>query len=210
MYKKTIVRCVITLALAVMLMGAKCPGIPKSHDIELTVVTSEVIEMPFEARGSINFEAGIEIIDVGELRDQIEDAGIEIDLVRDIKVSSVEYGATAYNEPETDRQIVNAQVTVKRTDTGPSAVLIDDLDAMVYPLLGSLVPAPIDESGVNFINDLLDDVLVALKAGASADFQVIGAVTGESQPTGRTTNFDWRVRIHYQISGGYPTESPDF
>ena len=210
MYKRLIARCVITLALAVLLMGAKCPGIPETHDIELTVVTEDIIEMSFLARGSINYEASAEIIDVGDLREQIDDAGIDLEDLEDISVSLIEYGVTAYNEPATDRQIVDADVTVKRTDGGPSSVLINDLDAMVYPLLGKLEPAPLDKAGVDFINDLLDDVLAALKAGDSQDFQVIGAVEGVSEPTGRTTNFDWRVVIHYQITGKIKVESVKF
>jgi len=53
-------------------------------------------------------------------------------------------------------------------------------------------------------------VLDALKSGEETDFPVIGAVTGESHPIGRDTNFDWRLRITYQISGVVPTDVPDF
>ena len=63
MCKKLIARCVITLALAVLLMGAKCPGIPETHEIEVTIVTEDMIEMAFQARGSINYEASAEIIE---------------------------------------------------------------------------------------------------------------------------------------------------
>lgn len=210
MCAKPVGRYVIFLAMAVTLMGAKCPGIPDSHDIVITVVTSEAIEMEFPAEGGLNAEAGSEIIDVAEIREEIEEAGIEIDLIQDIKVSAVEYGLVEYNEAFTDRRIIDAQVTVKRSDGGPSAVFIDDLDVDVFPLLGKLVPAPINGAGVEFINELLDDVLAALRAGTSADFQVIGTVSGVSDPPGRYTDFVWRVVIHYQIAGGFPTESPDF
>jgi len=140
---KNISRVAMGLAAAAVLMGAKCPGIPKSHEINLTIVTSDAIELEFPARGGINVEASSEVIDVGALRDQIEDAGIDLDGVESIAVSSVTYGVTAYNETETDRRMVDARVTLRRSETGPEFVLIDELSVDVYPLLGELVPAPI-------------------------------------------------------------------
>lgn len=210
MYKTIIARCVITLALAVLVMGAKCPGIPDTHKIDVTVVTQSEIEMSFLAEGSINVESSVEIINVGALREEIEDAGIDVENLEDIKVSLVKYGVIDYFEAETDRQIVNGQVTVKRTDGGPSAMLISGLNAMVYPLKGKLVPAPIDKSGIDLINDLLDDVLVALKSGGSSDFEVIGGITGQSEPQARETDFIWRVVIYYQVSGKIPVDSVKF
>jgi hypothetical protein len=210
MYKTLIARCVITLALAVLLMGAKCPAVPETNDIVLTVVTEDLIEISFQARGSLNYEASAEIISVEEVREQIEAADIDLEDIDDISVSLVEYGVTAYNEVPTDREIVDAVVTVSRNDGGASSVLINNLDAMVYPLLGQLEPAPIDSAGVSFINDLLDDVLAAVKAGGSQDFDIIGAVTGDSEPTARETSFDWRLVIHYQITGTIEVESVQF
>lgn len=210
MYKTLIARCVITLALALLVMGAKCPGVPDTHEIFVTVVTEDLIEMEFLADGSINHEASAEIIDVADIREELDEAGIEPANIEDISVSMVEYGVTEYNEPVNDRAIVNAQVTVKRSDGGSSAVLIENLNAQVYPLLNKLVPAPIEAAGVNFINDLLDDVVAALQGSGSGDFQVIGAVSGDSEPTGRTTDFKWRVVIRYQIAGKIEVDSVEF
>jgi hypothetical protein len=210
MYKKMLARCVIALALATLLVGAKCPGIPSTHEIHVTVVAEEAIDLEFLAQGGINSEAGGDVISIEELWDLLDDADIDVEQLQYMKVSSVLYGVTAYDEDVTDRQIVDGRVTVRRGEVGPSAVLIDDLDVAVYPLLGKLVKAPISEGGVDLINGLLDDIVSALKTGSPQDLALIGAVEGISEPQGRYTNFRWRIRINYQIAGGVPVDSPEF
>lgn len=212
MRKKTIARIGIFLALAVIVMGAKCPKIPKTHEINITMVTEEFIELTFEARGSMNVDSSTEVIDIDELREDLEDADIEIDLISAIRVSKVEYGTVYYYEGagNTDREIVDAQVTVKRPDEGTSAVLVSGLNVEVYPLVGLLAPVPVQPGGIAYINDLLADVLVALQSGGPSGFAVYGSSSGTSTPTGRSSNFDWRIRIYYQIAGGMPTDVPDF
>ena len=212
MRRTAVARCGVFLALAVLLMGAKCPGIPETPDINITIITEEYIELAFEARGDINVESSADSISVQELREDLEGAGIDVSQVEEILVSSVEYGVTFYDEGpgNTDRRIVDADVTVTRRDDATSALLIDDLSVDVYPLLGMLAPVPIEPGGVAFINELLADLLAALKGGGDPYFVVVGEVSGVSEPTERTTNFDWRIRIYYQIAGVFPTESVTF
>lgn len=210
MRKQALARIMVFLALGVILLGAKCPGIPETEEVEITLVTEEFIELTFQARGSINVDSGVAILDVDELRRELEDAGVEISRIDTLRVAAVEYGVVAYNEGPQDRQIVNGTVTVERLDTAASAVLIDGLNAMVYPLLGLLVPAPIEPGGIDFLNDLLADVLAALKSGGVSGFEVAGSSSGVSEPQERETNFDWRVRIYYHVSGRIQTEVPRF
>jgi hypothetical protein len=210
MRKKTVARIGIFLALAIIVMGAKCPKIPDTHEINITLVTEESIEITFEARGSMNVDSNVAFINIDELRQDLEDAEIRTDLITAIRVSKVEYGVVAYNEEGTDRQIVGAEVTLKRPDEGTSAVLVSGLDAEVYPKLGKLVPVPTQPGGIAYINDLLADVLDAIQSGGTSGLAVYGTSSGTSEPTDRASNFDWRVRIYYQIAGGMPTDVPDF
>ncbi len=212
MYVRIVGRCVIALALAAMVLGAKCPGIPESRDITITVVTDNSLEMEFPAEGSLNVHAGYDIMDeddLMEIRDQIEEVGMDPELLRWIKVSKVEYGVVEYREPEENRRIVDATVSVSRPG-GEEKVLIEGLSADVYPLLGELETAPINAEGVSFMNEVLDDILEALRTGVTSGFLVEGDVEGTSEPTGRPTDFTWRVVVHYQIAGGVATESPEF
>jgi hypothetical protein len=210
MRKKTVARIGIFLALAIIVMGAKCPKIPDTHEINITLVTEESIEITFEARGSMNVDSNVAFINIDELRQDLEDAEIRTDLITAIRVSKVEYGVVAYNEEGTDRQIVGAEVTLKRPDEGTSAVLVSGLDAEVYPKLGKLVPVPTQPGGIAYINDLLADVLDAIQSGGTSGLAVYGTSSGTSEPTDRASNFDWRIRIYYQIAGGMPTDVPDF
>ncbi len=210
MRKKAMVRILMYLALGVLLLGAKCPGVPDTEDIEMTLVTEEYIEFTFQARGSLNVDSGTEIIDVDDLRQKLADAGVEVGMVDTIRVSSVQYGTVAYNEPATDREIVGASVTVERSDLGTSAVLISNYSEMVYPLLGILKPAPISQAGIDFLNDLMADLLAALKNYSVSSFEVSGSSAGVSEPQARYTNFDWRLRIYYHVSGRFVVTSPRF
>ena len=215
MRKTAIIRIGVFLGLAALVMGAKCPKIPDTHEVEITLVTEEFIELLFEARGSMNVDSSTEVINIQLLRQDLEDAGIETELIKAMKVSKVEHGTVDYYEDDvnpgaTDRRIVNAQVSLKRIDNSTSAVIVDGLSVDVYPLLGVLEPVPTETAGIAFVNDLLADVLDAIQHGGVSNFVVVGSSSGTSTPTGRPSDFDWRVRIYYQIAGGMPTDVPDF
>ena len=196
--------------LILLLQGAKCPSIPDMQTTEITVVIQESVEFPFEARGGINATSGDVTIDIDEIRQDLEDNDIEVDQIDTVVVRSVLYGVTAYNETELDREIVDGYVRISRTSPADSAVIFDNVDVMVYPLLGELVPAPIDEAGVDFLNSVLGDVLTALRTGYHSELTLRGTVSGLSEPQARDTNFDWRVVIYYQIAGRMEIDVPDF
>jgi len=210
MRSMTLCKIGLFLALLVLLQGAKCPNVPETKDLNIVVVNEDYIEFEFQARGEINAHSDVETIDVDELREDLIDMDVEIDSLRAVVISSMLYGVTAYNEPATDREIVDGYCTVMRLDDSSSAKIFDDASEEVYPLLGMLVPPPIEPGGTAFLQDLFDDVLVALKDGYPSDFQIQGQVSGTSSPTGRETNFDWRVRLYFQVSAPVEVETVDF
>lgn len=210
MRASTFARLGVYLALFVLLQGAKCPSIPSTKQVKMTVVAQNYVEFTFHAQGSLNYHSGEEAIDINELREDLEDAGVELADVDSVIISQVLYGVTVYRETETDREIVDGSVTLSRTDESSSATIIDNVDQEVYPLLGELVPAPLAPGGVDYINDLLADVLQAIKYGGPSEFVVSADAAGVSEPTGRYTDFDWRVRIYYHVVGRADVEVPDF
>lgn len=198
------------LVLVALVPGAKCPSIPEMQDIEVTVVVENCIELTFEARGSINTHSDTDTIDVLGLRDDLVEAGFDIAMIDSAWVTRVLYGVVAYNETPTDREIVEGEVSITREDDGTSQVLFNGLNVEVYPLLGLLVPAPVEPGGVDFVNDLLADVIWAVKNEVAGQFLVAGDASGDSEPQGRYTDFDWRVRIYFQIAGRMEVEVPSF
>jgi len=211
MRASTLARLGVYLALFVLLQGAKCPSIPSTKQVKMTVVAQNYIEFTFEARGSLNYHSGDETIDIQDLRQDLVDAGVTLEDVDSVVASQVLYGVTAYGElPDTDREIVDGTVTLSRSDNASSATIIDNVDQEVYPLLGELVPAPLAPGGIDYINTLLADVLEAIKTGSPSAFVVSAEASGVSEPQGRETNFDWRVRLYYHVIGWADVEVPDF
>lgn len=210
MRTRTLARLGIYAALFVVLQGAQCPSIPSTKQVKMTIVAQNYIEFTFLAQGDLNYHAGSETIDIEDLRQDLDDAGVELADVDSVLISQVLYGVTAYRETETDREIVDGTVTLSRTDESTSATIFQSVDQPVYPLLGELVPAPLAPGGVDYINDLLADVLNAIKYGGPSEFVVSADASGTSEPQGRETDFDWRVRIYYQVIGRADVEVPDF
>jgi hypothetical protein len=197
--------------LGLVMLGAKCPTIPTIEEVDVVIVLEDYIEFFFHSDGSINAHSDVETINIDDLRDDLDDAGISVADVDTITVKSVLYGVTAYNEGPTDRQIVNGDCTVTRLDDNSSRVIFDGATSMVYPLLNLLEPAPIEAGGIDFINDLMIDVLAVLKGESTSvsEFEVQASVSGNSIPADRYTDFNWRVRIYYQISGVMTVDVPD-
>jgi len=209
MSKKGLFRILTFIALGLLVLGAKCPGVPDTEEVEMTLVTEEYIEFTFPARGGINVDEGTATIDVADIRQQLEDAGVHVEDVDTIRVASVLYGVVAYNETETDREIVNGVVNVWRGSETPVA-LIDGFSAEVYPLLGRLVPAPIDPAGIDYLNLFMADLLAALQNYTVSSFTISASASGVSEPEARYTNFDWRVRVNYHVSGHFTVDAPRF
>jgi hypothetical protein len=196
--------------LLVLLQGAQCPQVPELKDTALTIASDQFIELEFEARGSINTHSKSDTIRIAELREDIEDAGIAADMIDSVWIARVLYGVTAYNEPPPyDREIAEGRVEVSYEGAPSSAVLFDSVFVRVYPLLGVLTPAPVRAGGVEYLNDLLDAVLNALRSDSDTSFIVSAYSSGISNPQGDDTNFDWRVRVHYQIMGRDSIKVPD-
>jgi hypothetical protein len=209
MRRKSLIRILAFAALGALLVGAKCPGIPDTHDAEITLVTEEFIELTFHAEGEINVDDDTYTIDIEDLREQLDDAGIDIGFVDEIRVSAVEYGAVTCDAGNPDRRILGEFVKISRGGGGPATDLILDFEEEVCPLMGLLVPAPIEEGGIDTLNVYMAELLTALKTFGS-EYTVSGSFRGTSEPVSADTDFLWRVRIYYHVSGRFITTVPSF
>jgi len=199
------------LLLSLVFLGAKCPGIPDTKKIRLRVPVEDRVELHFLARGSINAKSGSEVISTESIRKDLDDLDIDVNDVDTLRVSKITFCVTKIDPEESpDRTMTGVDVTVTRTDTGGSALLVDNFSAVVKDHLGIETAAPIVAGGIDWINDLLEEVLATLKSPTDKDFEVIGAAEGVSEPTEHETNFDWKVTIYFYISGDLEIETFDF
>ena len=80
------------LVLGLVVMGAKCPSVPTTEEVPVVIVTSNYIEFHFQARGIINYHDDTQEIDVEDIRQDLDDAGIDVQNINSIKVESITYG----------------------------------------------------------------------------------------------------------------------
>jgi hypothetical protein len=206
MRRATLTKLGLYAALFVLLQGAKCPSVPSSKKLTMAVVAEDYIELTFQARGETNVlnELSSVTVDLIGLRDDLDAAEVPYGSISAVNVSSVMYGVVAIGPGESDRAIENASVTVAWDyPDADGGTLFDVASQPVAPLLGLLVPAPLQPGGIDVINRAAADLLAALNS-SEATFTMSAHTTGVSTPVENPTNFDYRVRIYYSLT--CPTE----
>jgi len=188
------------LCLGLALSAAECPNIPEVEtrlvDLALNGSTTRV----FQARGSNNVYQETKTIDIEEAIDldsilvEIEDVIADADSVQ-ISASSISYRIVV---PQAGRSIANGQLSVERGSGGP--VTIATGFSMDASAVTDWITVPLSSGGVNLVNDMLQDVLVAWQKGTSVpNSQLTYAVAGNSLPAGSETNFDWELKLTVSI-----------
>lgn len=203
MHKRTILQLAALGLIAVSGMGASgCPLIPEVHQkaVELAVGGSTAAD--FAAEGEINFHNDVEVVDLAaglDLASVIDDAGIDVSKVKDIKVSGVSYRTTR-PDPTPNRRIVDGSVTIAR-GAGAPVSLVDSFQADVNAAT-SFQTAPLNPAGVALLNDLVADLLNELKTGTPAGNTTVTIhVTGASSPTNVPTDFEYQLKLDVSIVG---------
>lgn len=201
------------LVLGLALMNGGCMLIPeiKERIVELAVGGS--ITQEFVSLGSVNVIDATSSVDVAsgfDLAQVLADAGIDVSDAGKIAVSGVEY-RIAVADPDTDRVILNAAVTVARNGSGelPFVSSFDTGAAEVTDWR----PAPLDPSGAGMaeINQMLRDILAALKLGTSPPPNLTTLtyhVTGQVRPSLSPTNFAWELKIKIIVTGTVKVDVP--
>jgi len=197
------------LLLSLVFTGTKCPGVPETDNVMLSIPVEGQLRLDFEARGSINDKSGSETITTQELLDDLEELEIDISDLDTLRVSRITFCVTRIDPSETDeRTMTDVDVTVSRDNPPESRFLIMDFEAVVKDFLNVETDAPITPDGVAYINELLAEMLEALRNNNQKTITVTGAASGVSEPTEHETNFDWKVVIYYYVVGDLDVEIP--
>ena len=190
------------VALAGLTLGSGCPTIPKVEDriVEMALGASTTLE--FQAEGILNTydDVGIEDLAVDfDLNKALDDAGIDVSDLKDIKLAGVSYRVTV-PDPNAGRAISNATVTARR-GAGVETALVTNFNQNVDAVTG-WTTAPLDPAGVTLINGLLTDMVTAAKNHTAVPNSAISYhVHGTSTPTDVTTTFTWQLRVDLTIIG---------
>jgi len=168
--------------------------------VELAVggSTSEIIEAQgiinnHDERGSVDIKASLDLSKI------VNDAGIDVTNLEDVKVSGVSYRVTR-TDPTPNRMIVNGTITIQR-GSGAEVPLVDNFNVDVNNAT-SYQGATLNPAGVAVLNSLLGDLLTEVKGGATATNTIVTYhVTGQSTPLGIATDFQYEIKLDVSILG---------
>ena len=197
----------------VMLTAQGCLLIPEIEKrvVELAVGGSATQE--FVASGELNVHDQRDTVDLAtviDLPQLLDDAGIDISDVEDIKLAGVFYRVTQ-QDPTPNREIQGGIVTIQRGLGGTGTLLVDNFNVAVNdPANASFQPGNLASPGVDVVNQLLTDMLTAVKAGLPLPNSIlITHVNGASSPANVATNFKYELRMDLSIIGTVHVDVPN-
>jgi hypothetical protein len=193
---------IVTMAVCVAaLLGAGC-NLMEEKALEI-VITGETSADFAQNETNASWSKGA-IVDVAqELRDILEDNGYATDDLVSAHVTSVSYGTVSFDQPH-DWQISGA-ITVEYD--GSTETIVNYASQSVQGALGKKISAPLEQAGVDLINQALDDFI----AGANPVL-VLTVENGATSPVPSGTDpmiFDWRAWLAVQVIVDESVEVPD-
>jgi hypothetical protein len=202
-----------TLVLALGLMNGGCMLIPEIQDRIVELAVGGATEVEFVSSGTLNTfnEANtLDVLSDFNLAQILDDAGVEVSNVTNIKISGVDYRVTI-PDPEAAREIVNGTITTDRNGSGPLPLVSHFSAGAGAP--GAWQPAPLDPGGaaVTDLNAMLQSILNALKLGTSPPSNlttITYQLTGQSLPGNVPTNFTWQMKVKITITGTVTVSVP--
>ena len=204
----------MAIVLAASLFGAGCILIPEVKDRIVELAVSGSTSATFHASGPETDPLNeVQVVSIGEgtdldVKKLLEDAGIDVSDVVDVKVTSVEYAITAA-DPLAGRT-VQGNLSVQGP-SGPEQPLIAGFTIGV----GAVTPyrgAALKSAGVGVINQALASMLSQLKAGGtpteSVTFRVTGANTPNNDPNVQIA-FGYAVKLTLSMVGTVKVSVPN-
>lgn len=198
-----------SLALATLfLAGTGCPLIPNIEEkvVELAVGASVIV--PFEARGIINEKGQIACFFFDEeldLRQILDDAGVDVSDVKDISLSGVAY-RVARADPNPSRRIQNSSVSIAFGDDGPASFVTNFSGSA--GAVTEFTTVGLDAAGVGLVNSMLDALLASIQNDTNIPLEGCATWTGQSVPLDEDTSFDWEIRLDITIVGEVTVDIP--
>jgi hypothetical protein len=202
-----------TLVLALGLMNGGCMLIPEIKDRIVELAVGGATQVEFVSSGTLNTfneTSTLDVLSGFNLAQILNDAGIEVSNVTNIRISGVDYRVTI-PDPDATREIVNGTVTTNRNGSG-ALPLVSNFSAGAGAT-SDWQPAPLDPGGaaVTDLNAMLQSILDALKLGTSPPSNLTTItyhITGQSLPGNVPTNFTWQMKVKLTITGTVTVSVP--
>jgi hypothetical protein len=197
----------------VMLVAQGCILIPEIQKRVVELAVGGSATQGFVASGELNVHDQRDTVDIStaiDLPKLLSDAGIDISDVKDIKLAGVYYRVTQ-QDPTANRQIQNGTVTIQRGLNTSEMSLVSNFNVAVNdPANATFQAGNLASPGVGLVNQLLTDMLTALKAGLPLPNSIlITHVNGTSSPGNVPTNFKYELRIDLSIVGTVHVDVPN-
>jgi hypothetical protein len=201
----------LALVLVALTVQGGCVIIPEVKSKIVELVASGTACDTLTAVGIVNDHDDFDVIDLKaglDIRQTLEDAGIDVSDVDSIAVFGVTY-KTTQPDPNGAREIVNGQVTATRgtlvgstfSPTGPEVLVITSFNQIVNAATTDQT-APLSAAGITMLNQLLQACLAEAKGGPPVtDSAIQYHVTGQSLPMNVATNFKWRICVKVNMKG---------
>ena len=203
------------LLVAASLVGNGCILLPEIQDrvVELAASGSTSAEFSIPANTAETLPLDLsKVVAIGagtslDLKQILDDAGVDVSTVKNVKISKVEYAIT--NGDTYTGRTVQGDLTV---DVGGGVQpLITGFSTQVDAKTPYQTPT-LQTAGVNALNSILGQVLTGLKAGGSptlsATFKLAGSTTPNTDAT-RYINFHYAVKITVSMVGTVKVSVPN-
>ncbi len=194
-------RALSWIGLAVLSLSVTGETCTKDRDVQVTV-GAEVVAT-FEARGVTNAFDGERQVNVetdADIQQILDDNDFEGQVIAYIESAFVR---VIRQDSNTSERTVTGSVTVRRQGDVAEQPLITGQSAEINdPALAEWAPVPLEASGVNLINEALQEYLLGIfQGGSPAPPLLVFHASGVSEPQGVESDFDWQVKVVMTLVG---------
>jgi len=200
------------LVVAASLAGNGCILLPEIKEKIVQLAVGGTTTANFDAAGMINAFDQTTSVDISaevNLAKILDDAGIDVSKVKDIKVSGISYRVSR-PDPDASREIQGGTVTVQRPGVTSSEIQVISSFTETVNSVTTYKTAPVSAAGVTLMNGLLADMLTSVQNGTPlANPTIVYHITGISAPTGVTSNFAWEIKVNVSVLGEVTVSVPE-
>lgn len=195
----------IILIAIVALVALSVPGCLEDKVVEIVLTGETYADFNENETGADNPETAL--VDVGaEIRQILEDNGYSTSDIEDAFVTSVFYGVTSFDQAHD--WVLSGAISVRRVDLGGSFVpIVNYASQSVAAALGQKIAAPLEQPGVDVVNQAMDDFLAGVNP--VLEFQVQHSTIVPLPTPIDPMVFDWRAWLNIQLVGSETFEIPD-